>query len=75
MKISPADIWEYPIPKVGNFSFLFLGKTLDEIQHTMRRLNQQVLLVAHQRKVTVNQVAKIVAQRTLKKHLTGLKSP
>ena len=27
----PADIWEYPIPKVGNFSFRFLGKTLDEI--------------------------------------------
>lgn len=28
----PADIWEYPIPKVGNFSFRFLGKTLDKIQ-------------------------------------------
>lgn len=33
MKMFPADIWEYPIPKVGNFSFRFLGKTLDEI-HT-----------------------------------------
>ena len=32
MKMSPADILEYPIPKVGNFTFLFLGKTLDEIQ-------------------------------------------
>ena len=32
MKMFPADIWEYPIPKVGNFSFRFLGKTLDEIQ-------------------------------------------
>ena len=31
MKMFPADIWEYPIPKVGNFSFRFLGKTLDEI--------------------------------------------
>ena len=28
----PADIWEYPIPKIGHFSFRFLGKTLDEIQ-------------------------------------------
>lgn len=33
MKMFPADIWEYPIPKIGNFSFRFLGKTLDEI-HT-----------------------------------------
>lgn len=32
MKMFPADIWEYPIPKIGNFSFRFLGKTLDEIQ-------------------------------------------
>lgn len=31
MKMFPADIWEYPIPKIGNFSFRFLGKTLDEI--------------------------------------------
>lgn len=30
-KICPADIGEYPIPKVGNFSFRFMGKTLDEI--------------------------------------------
>ena len=32
MKMFPADIWEYPIPKIGNISFRFLGKTLDEIQ-------------------------------------------
>ena len=31
MKMFPADIWEYPIPKIGNISFRFLGKTLDEI--------------------------------------------
>lgn len=33
MKMFPADIWEYPIPKIGNFSFRFLGKTLDEIHN------------------------------------------
>ena len=31
----PADIWEYPIPKIGNFSFRFFGKTLDEIHRTV----------------------------------------
>lgn len=31
-KMCPADIREYPAPKVGNFSFRFLGKVLDEIQ-------------------------------------------
>ena len=33
----PADIWEYPIPKIGNFSFRFLGKTLDEIHCIQRK--------------------------------------
>ena len=46
MKMFPADIWEYPIPKVGNFSFRFLGKTLDEIQSfivsLMREYNKEL---------------------------------
>lgn len=48
MKMFPADIWEYPIPKIGNFSFRFLGKTLDEIQIVinvnMPRLKDPVIL-------------------------------
>ena len=39
----PADIWEYPIPKVGNFSFRFLGKTLDEIQLPKRAVNDRLV--------------------------------
>ena len=45
MKMFPADIWEYPIPKIGNFSFRFLGKTLDEI-HTKF---SEVTLAVHYR--------------------------
>ena len=43
MKMFPADIWEYPIPKIGNFSFRFLGKTLDEIQKYKKEM--QVILL------------------------------
>ena len=48
MKMFPADIWEYPIPKIGNISFRFLGKTLDEIQMLMlaafATVNRSVIL-------------------------------
>ena len=38
----PADIWEYPIPKIGNFSFRFLGKTLDEIHPDLVPLYDEI---------------------------------
>ena len=42
MKMFPADIWEYPIPKIGNFSFRFLGKTLDGIQYRWTAVEKRI---------------------------------
>ena len=69
MKMFPADIWEYPIPKVGNFSFRFLGKTLDEIQADNNRRLAQIYnriregYADEYDKATIKEVYKYVTNR------------
>ena len=61
MKMFPADIWEYPIPKIGNFSFRFLGKTLDEIQEEFGDSSDSIADIAGEGNIEAKEKGELTA--------------
>lgn len=61
MKMFPADIWEYPIPKIGNISFRFLGKTLDEIQEEFGDSSDSIADIAGEGNIEAKEKGELTA--------------